>query len=255
MAPPAGVPVPDVLKTCPRTAGVSTPTGGTTLVGPRGPAGPAGPRGAPGETGPIGPQGPAPTDEQIREIIRTYPNASTDEDGEIIHDEDGETVYENDGVFDNPLLPTAVFNTVAEMLAWPGDEIDTAVTLNWFESDGNMQAWQMVAAPDLADNGRDLLESDDGHGVYRTFSTRGPDADDNFVTFKDLGAIQAVGRYTHVQGVPAAVWTITHNLGRVASVIIENGDGTRVAAATRTINLNTTEIRFAAARSGTAYLS
>lgn len=289
MTPPSGIPVPDVLRSrnsrtapvtsaqvgtgvvhlrsgtsipvpgaqgqCLRPPTVSTSTAGSVERGPQGPVGPAGARGAPGPSGPAGETGPAgpPWEPDW------YYNAVRDLDGEVVYDLDGDPVYEDGVVRDNPITPTRFFESVAEMLAYPAKEVDTAVTMNWFvdqagNGDGNMQAWQMIADPSLTPS-RDTLLSYDGYGFYRTFTTRGEDADDNFVTFKDLANAQSFARYTHFQGAPAAIWTVVHNLGRAAHVDIENVDGRRIYASIRTLNPNTTEIRFAAARSGTAYLS
>lgn len=219
-----------------------------------------GPRGVPGARGPQGPQGPqgipgVVTAEDIIAAIIKYPNAILDLDGSVVRDDDDDPVYENDAVRDNPIAATRFFVTVDEMLRADAKKIDTAITLNWFPNDGNMQSWQMVADPKLVENGRDKLLSYDRWGIYRTFSTRGPDADDAFVTFKDLAESQARGRYVHHQGWPSSTWVIVHNLGRVAHVAIENADSHRVHASVSTIDLNTTVIRFAAPRSGSAYLS
>ena len=181
-------------------------------------------------------------------------NAVRDLDGDVIRDLDDDPVYENEAIRDNPLTPTRIFQTVAELLAYPGKLIDTAITLNWEAGDGNMQEWKMVADPHLVETD-DTLESDDGYGFYRTFTTRGPDSDDNFVTFKDLAASQMVQRYTHYQGSPSAVWVCNHNLGRVVNVVIETIDRGRIAASVTTQDLNTVIITFAFARSGTAYFS
>lgn len=183
-------------------------------------------------------------------------NAVRDLDGDVIRDLDGDPVYENGAIRDNPLTPTRVFQTVAELLAYDAKRIDAAITLNWESGDGNMQEWQMIADPSLAENGTDILESDDGYGFYRTFSTRGPDADDNFATLKDLAALNINSRYTHSQGSPSAVWTVNHNLGFRPRVAVEDlfGQAMLVDAQNVGNGFSTIELRFGSPTTGLAYL-
>lgn len=62
--------------------------------------------------------------------------------------------------------------------------------------------------------------------------------------------------YTHEQGVAAATWTVTHNMGFFPSVTVVDSAGTAVAGADVTyIDTNTLTIGFGAAFGGKAYLS
>ena len=61
-------------------------------------------------------------------------------------------------------------------------------------------------------------------------------------------------RYTHTQGIPAAVWTIPHNTGLQPHIAIIDSIGRRVCAAVEIPDPNTAVLRFAAAISGYAYL-
>lgn len=61
-------------------------------------------------------------------------------------------------------------------------------------------------------------------------------------------------RYTHSQGIPSAVWTITHNAGLQPHVAIEDSFGRRVCAFVEVPDLNTTILRFSGPISGYAYL-
>lgn len=64
------------------------------------------------------------------------------------------------------------------------------------------------------------------------------------------------GFYAHVQSMPSAVWTITHNLGfRPAGVTVVDSGGTNVEGDIVYTSANTMTISFVAAFGGTAYLS
>lgn len=56
------------------------------------------------------------------------------------------------------------------------------------------------------------------------------------------------------EGVPAATWTITHNLGRRVHVTITDDDGREVLADVEHTDLNTTVVTFATPFSGTALI-
>lgn len=61
--------------------------------------------------------------------------------------------------------------------------------------------------------------------------------------------------YVHNQAVPAAVWTVNHNLGKRPSVTVEDSAGTDVVGEVDHVNANTLTITFTAGFSGTAYLN
>ncbi len=60
--------------------------------------------------------------------------------------------------------------------------------------------------------------------------------------------------YTHTQLSPAAIWTITHNLGRYPSCSVIDSGGNEVFGNIAHINVNQLTVSFAAAFGGTAYL-
>ena len=61
--------------------------------------------------------------------------------------------------------------------------------------------------------------------------------------------------YVHSQGVAAATWTITHNLGYVPNVWVKDSANTVVEGDVAVVDNNTITITFASAMGGTAYLS
>lgn len=61
--------------------------------------------------------------------------------------------------------------------------------------------------------------------------------------------------YTHNQAVPAATWTVTHNLGYNPNVAIVDSSDRLVVGEVQYIDLNTLEVSFTAAFGGSAYLS
>lgn len=63
------------------------------------------------------------------------------------------------------------------------------------------------------------------------------------------------GTYTHVQGVPATVWTVTHNLGFKPSVTVIDTDESEIEGDVSYLNLNTLQITFSVIVAGTAYMS
>jgi hypothetical protein len=58
--------------------------------------------------------------------------------------------------------------------------------------------------------------------------------------------------YLHDQGVPAAVWTVTHNLNKKPAVTVFDSAGTEVIGSLNIIDDNNMQITFAAAFSGKA---
>lgn len=191
----------------------------------------------------------------VWDSMQVWPNALRDPSGQELLDLDGRALYEPGAVLDNPLVPLRIFETVSDMLDYPGHLVNQAVTLNWQPGDGNMQKWEMVADHRILPNGLDTFPSNDAWGYYRSFSCRGETSDDQFPTRREVNEILGTTRYTHSQGYPLETWTINHGLGRSPNVVIEDISGHRVLADIVRTGSNSVEIRFANARSGTAYLS
>lgn len=63
------------------------------------------------------------------------------------------------------------------------------------------------------------------------------------------------GTYTHTQASPAAVWFITHGLGRRPSVTVVDSAGTVVIGNVAYTSDDTVAITFSGAFSGAAYLN
>lgn len=61
--------------------------------------------------------------------------------------------------------------------------------------------------------------------------------------------------YTHTQAIPAASWTIVHNLGKYPSITVVDSAGTRVFGDEVQVDLNTLRLDFGAAFSGRAFLN
>ena len=61
--------------------------------------------------------------------------------------------------------------------------------------------------------------------------------------------------YTHNQMVPAADWTITHNLARFPSVTVIDSAGSTVVGDVEYLSNNAIAVHFTAAFGGTAYLN
>jgi hypothetical protein len=58
--------------------------------------------------------------------------------------------------------------------------------------------------------------------------------------------------YKHVQGIPIDVWIVNHNLNKYPSITVIDTAGTEYEADIRHIDMNTTELIFCVAFSGTA---
>lgn len=61
--------------------------------------------------------------------------------------------------------------------------------------------------------------------------------------------------YTHVQVVPSAVWTVTHNLGKKPAVSIVTSAGDEIEGEVSYTSLNQVVLTFAGGFSGEAYLN
>jgi hypothetical protein len=61
--------------------------------------------------------------------------------------------------------------------------------------------------------------------------------------------------YTHNQLVPAATWTINHNLGKKPAVSVTDSAGSEVVGDVTYLDLNTVVVSFAAAFAGTSFLN
>lgn len=67
---------------------------------------------------------------------------------------------------------------------------------------------------------------------------------------------EGVAAYTHVQGTPAATWSIVHNMGYRPNFVVEDSDGEVVLGGDPDYpDANTLVIHFGASFSGVAYLS
>lgn len=62
-------------------------------------------------------------------------------------------------------------------------------------------------------------------------------------------------KYTHLQEVPASVWTIQHNFGFVPNVFIQDVDGVDIEGLIEPVNNSVLTITFSSPVAGTAYLS
>jgi len=71
------------------------------------------------------------------------------------------------------------------------------------------------------------------------------------------GAIQGTGdlHYTHSQITAASVWAVTHNLAKFPSVTVIDASNDMVMGEVRYLTINTLQITFSSAFSGTAYIN
>lgn len=58
--------------------------------------------------------------------------------------------------------------------------------------------------------------------------------------------------YQHTQAVPAAVWTVNHNLGKIPSITIMDSSGNVVEGDVQNVNVNQAILQFSGAFSGIA---
>lgn len=82
----------------------------------------------------------------------------------------------------------------------------------------------------------------------------GPKGDKGDTGDQGLPGLSGVS-YTHSQAVPAATWTINHNLGRFPSVTVVDSAGSVVAGNVEYVSNNTVVLYFSAAFGGSAYLN
>lgn len=61
-------------------------------------------------------------------------------------------------------------------------------------------------------------------------------------------------RYTHLQSVPATVWHVVHNLGLYPQVTVIDSANSVVIGDIDYLDINTLQVSFSAAFSGTAYI-
>ena len=61
--------------------------------------------------------------------------------------------------------------------------------------------------------------------------------------------------YIYTQTIPAAVWTVSHGLGKYSSVTILDSAGTEAIGEVKYIDLNTVQITFSSEFSGKAILN
>lgn len=64
-----------------------------------------------------------------------------------------------------------------------------------------------------------------------------------------------VPTYTHSQGVPASIWTITHGMNCRPSITVVDSSGRRVQGFEEYLSANEVRVTFSAAFSGSAYLN
>lgn len=164
-----------------------------------------------------------------------HPNAIEDEDGKVVRDEDYSALYEPGVVIDNPNRPTAVFLTIADMLARATGEFDKALCLNGVGTDGVISEWTGLAGIPMATNPDTVLMMDDGLG---------------YVVRAQSGGGGSVDRMTFDQATPSAVWIISHNRGKRPYVIVDVSSGNRVASRVDDPDVNTTIVTHAHPTSG-----
>lgn len=64
-----------------------------------------------------------------------------------------------------------------------------------------------------------------------------------------------IGAYRHIQGIAAAVWTVSHGLGFYPNVTVVDSTGREVIGDTQYIDINTIQLTFNGGFSGEAYVS
>lgn len=77
----------------------------------------------------------------------------------------------------------------------------------------------------------------------------------NVTVVASPGGLGGPASYLHTQGVPAAVWTIPHNLGFYPGVTVIDSAGAQVIGDVSYPTINTAVVTFSAAMSGRAALS
>jgi hypothetical protein len=75
------------------------------------------------------------------------------------------------------------------------------------------------------------------------------------ITVANMRSLMGSSGYTHVQAVPATVWSVIHNLGRHPSVTVVDSGGTVGWCEVLYNDANSLTITVAAAFAGTAYLN
>lgn len=164
-----------------------------------------------------------------------HPNAIADEDGKVVRDEDYTALYEPGVVIDNPNRPTAIFETIADMLARQTGEFDKALCLNGSAADGVISEWTGLAGIPMDLNPSTVLMMADGLG---------------YVVRAQPGGGGSADRMTFDQAVPSAVWVINHNRGKRPYVIVDVSSGFRVASRVEDPDPNTTIVTHAHPTSG-----
>lgn len=71
----------------------------------------------------------------------------------------------------------------------------------------------------------------------------------------DPGALGGDAFYTHVQGTPASVWNVTHNLGKKPAVTVVDSTDRVVEGQKDYVDSNNLTLTFVGAFSGKAYMS
>ena len=73
--------------------------------------------------------------------------------------------------------------------------------------------------------------------------------------YVDAGTLGSDLNHTHLQNTSSDIWTIQHNLGKIPSVIVQDGNGNNVHGDVDYIDLNNLTITFNTAFSGKAYFN
>lgn len=108
---------------------------------------------------------------------------------------------------------------------------------------------------------RELPDVDTGDPTQVAIATDRPgDGDASQLNLANLLAMVAGGAggnvsYIHNQSVPAAIWTVTHNLGRFPSVSVVDSAGTLVFGEVKYLSNNQLTVTFSAAFGGKAYIN
>lgn len=71
----------------------------------------------------------------------------------------------------------------------------------------------------------------------------------------DVGNTSADKTYVHTQGTAAAVWTVTHNLGKYPSVTVVDSANTVIIGEVFYLDINTVRLTFCAPFCGSAYFN
>ena len=136
--------------------------------------------------------------------------------------------------YTNPLIGSDILITQA-------DDVNNWAIYNWTAStqDPVEEDFYNIAVTFVSGNGG-LGKDEDYFVSLLQYDSGGAGADKNFV---------------FSQNVPSATWSITHNLGKYASVSITDSAGTIVYGEVEYISINEVEVTFRSAFAGKAFLN